>query len=165
MKRLFLCAVLVLAAHPVWAQSPASPKDIVQRLYKPYLDDPRAERTDTPGSMDAVLAQASKSLAKAIQSEFDCQTREEGVCNVDFDILINAQDWSLKKFAIAEKSRSGGKAVVVASFDNMGPMGVRFTFIQEGGTWKIDEMEGGEPKGSKFTVGWRLTEMLEPTAE
>lgn len=162
MMRLFFCAILLLIGAPAFAQAPASPREIVQKLYKPYLDDPRAERTEAPGSMDAVLAQASRSLSKAIEEEFACQKREEGVCNVDFDILINAQDWSLSKFAIIDLGGSGDKSMILAKFDNMGPSGVRFTFIQEGGAWKIDDMEGVLPEGKKIQVGWRLTEMLAP---
>lgn len=118
------------------AETLSSPQQIVAALYVPYLSDPQAEKlSGTPNSLDAIAARASGSLRKAIQKERACE-RREGICHIDFDIIICGQDWDLSDFHLAAsqdvtvKFRNGDQRAVV-----------RYLFVKEDSAWKIDEVE------------------------
>ena len=117
-----------------------SPKQIVNNLYKPYLADPHAENDHTPESLGAIYMDASSGLKQAIDKEKACEQREKGICNIDSDLIINAQDWDLSSFSLKE-NRQKNHSVVHAKFLNGGQNIVSYIFVQEKGQWKIDDVE------------------------
>lgn len=142
---LFTVSLTLLASSPVLAASVASPRDIVEKLYAPYLADPHAEESDTPSALDAIRPKASKALRHAIHRNDVCERQEEGVCHIDFDIIIDAQDWDISHFSAADgEDQSTGLPIVTARFTNGYPREVRYYFISEEGAWKIDEIEASQ---------------------
>jgi Protein of unknown function (DUF3828) len=136
-------AVLValsVSTISILAVPQTSPKQIVEALYKPYLADPHAEKSGSPGALDLILPYASKSLQSAIHKNEECERREQGICNIDFDIIINAQDWDLSNFT-HQKETKNQLPVVRAIFSNGGKNKVSYFFIREQGDWRIDDVE------------------------
>lgn len=125
-----------------------SPRQIVDALYAPYLHAPPSDSVQTPDPLDSIATFASDSLGKAIQKNRACEEREEGICAIDFDILICGQDWDITHFRSTLSGDKTAKPIVRATFDNMGqPASVSFLFIRESGTWRIDDVIATCPDG------------------
>ncbi|MBO9666066.1 MAG: hypothetical protein J7501_04575, partial [Bdellovibrio sp.] len=99
-----------------------------------------AENLGGPSALDLILPYASKSLKSAIQKNAECERREQGICAIDFDIIINGQDWNLSRFDLSNGVKNS-LPVVSATFYNGGRNKVNYFFVNEKGTWKIDEIE------------------------
>ncbi len=137
MISLLLALLAVGAVHPA-----TTPHAIVQALYAPYLANPHANSgAPSPDDETEIRDYASKSLKRAIDADRACEKREQGICNLDFDMVIAGQDWDISKFAIADGPATAMAQVVRATFDNGGPVEVRFFFVRENGAWKIDDVE------------------------
>jgi len=141
MRLLILVVCLLLSyTDAALAAVSTSPKQIVETLYKPYLDDPHAQKLGGPGALDLILPYASQSLKAAIHRNEECERREQGICYIDFDIIINAQDWNLSNFALHEDTKNS-LPIINATFINGGKNKVTYFFVREHDDWKIDEIE------------------------
>lgn len=149
-----LCLYILFLFAPIWilAHAPAgnaaeklssasTPLKMVSDLYAPYLKDPHAESQESPpNELDAILKQASKNLSLAIHKNDDCERRAKGPCNIDFDIVIDGQDWDLSDLSFEEKELPNEKYVVDANFLNGTRSKVSYLFIRERNRWKIDDV-------------------------
>ena len=87
--------------------------------------------------------------------------RDHGICGLDFDILIDGQDWDLANFSLQQKQIKK-HSNVAAHFTNLGGWQKNiFTFVSEKGKWKIDDIEAFDDngKGKSESIG-KLKEML-----
>ena len=134
-----ILAAAMVAAAPM----PTTPHAIVQVLYAPYLADPHANNgSHTPDSEDMVRRYASKSLKAAIDFDKACEKREQGICNLDSDVLIDGQDWDISQLAITDAPATPDRQVVLVTFINDHTRcRVTFNFVREAGAWKIDDVE------------------------
>ncbi len=81
-----------------------------------------------------------KTLADFIWNELNSNSDEAGV--LDFDVLYNAQDFDIKKFAVSEPKITGEKAEVTASFENFGEkQNIIFLMVKSGNSWKISDIK------------------------
>ena len=138
---------ILAVAATIMSAAPTTPHAIVQALYAPYLADPHANSgKNVPDDETEIRDYATKSLKHAIDADRACEKREQGICNLDFDMVIAGQDWDISKFAIADGTATAEKQVIHATFENGGPVEVRFFFVREHGAWKIDDVEDLRPK-------------------
>lgn len=162
---LFVSSIIGLNAFAA-PNTPETPLEIVQGLYKPYLDDPHAEKTDTPDSVSLILPHASTSLKTALEKSQSCQAEDDGICGIDFDIIINAQDWDisdfkLKEIALKPDDARTTKPAIDATFINGEKNLVRYIFMQEQGEWKIADIEATRfDKAGKVEHWNSLTSLL-----
>lgn len=165
---LFITFIFTLTGYAAIAapNETKTPLQIVQQLYQPYLDDPNAEKSDSPDALSLIIPHASPSLKTAIEKEQTCQKQEGGLCGVDFDIIVNAQDWSISHFKLKEiflkpDDARTTKPAIDATFINGGKNLVRYSFVEENGQWKIDDIQttrfNKSGKIESFTV---LTSLL-----
>ena len=150
MKKIILYIICIFSLIGMSAfatpNAPKTPLEIIQDLYQPYLDDPHAEKTNSPDALNLILLNASTSLKLAIEKEQACQKQEEGICGIDFDIIINAQDWDISNFKLKEINLKRDDILkngpgVDATFVNGGKNLVRYSFVQENGEWKIENVQ------------------------
>lgn len=164
---LFLSAVsvalIVSSSSVACAAGITSPKQVVEKLYAPYLADPHAEEIAEVAALDLIRPYASKALKHAIHRNKVCERQEQGICAIDFDVIVNGQDWDLSGFALAEdESTETALPIIRASFLNTGTKSeVDYYFISEDGAWKIDEIETRhiQKKGRQSAV-FKLKEAL-----
>ena len=140
------------------------PEAIITALYKPYSSDSLDEQTGIKqvSALDAILPHASQTLAKLISNELACQKREQGICTIDSDIIINGQDWKLSNFSLDQKQIDANKVIIIAHFMNMDTANaVTYSMIKEGNQWHIDNVQADrlKPDGSVAT-SWNLKAML-----
>ncbi len=131
--------MLLANSVSILAADETSPRQIVEALYKPYLADLHAKKPTGSSALDLILPYASKSLQTAIQKNQECEQHTHEICNIDFDIIINAQDWDLSNFAIQEESQKS-LPIVSAIFSNGEKNKVSYFFVHEENAWKIDDI-------------------------
>lgn len=139
-------AVVAHAEAPAKA-SPAhemAPEYIVRLLYADYMSgkgDPKQS------AEDKIRRYATRSLQNAIDENDRCEKNSGEVCAIDSDYIIAGQDWGkLLDFKI-ERSTVGEALILRARFREQGmgpaPQVVQYTFLKEGGIWKIDDVADG----------------------
>lgn len=150
-----LLSALLVSTLPVAADELG---DRVRDLYRPY----EKEGTDAPDASKVLKPIASKRLRDLLVKDEACTKRTESVCNLGHDPIVNGQDYKITKVGISSADIQGDKAKVTARFLNMGGKHEnRYDFIQEGGAWKLDDIEALQPKDYR----WRLTALLSPKAK
>jgi Protein of unknown function (DUF3828) len=102
----------------------------------------------------------SKSLV-ALWAKANAHTPKGDVGPVDFDPVTNSQDPDVKSFKIDAEKLEADKAtiaVTVAGHRNdrkPGDQIVRYEFVREAGSWKIDDI-----KGASDGEAWSIRKML-----
>jgi hypothetical protein len=134
------------APAPGRAAPPESdPAATIAALYRAYQgkEDPNVPQTAY-----------SARLRKLFDADRKATTDGE-VGRLDFDPIINGQDWELKRLSIKEMKHDGDQALVRATFMNMNsPEDLRFSLVREGGRWVIDEIV------SETKPQWTLSKIL-----
>lgn len=147
MGRLTLVALLwaALAAGAFAAPVFDDPKGLIEYAYAPYEngtfpDDPTELYSPTLRQLWADMAARSEAADEPI---------------IDFDPLLNAQDFELSDLIIADPVVKGDSAEVVVSFSNFGePQELHFYLVRRAEGWKIDDIE------AMGANSWRLSELL-----
>ena len=102
----------------------------------------------------------SKSLV-ALWAKADAQTPKDEVGAIDFDLVTNSQDPDVKSFTLATEKLDADKATIAVTLtghraerENPADQVIRYDFVREANTWKIDDIRGaidGKP--------WSLREL------
>ncbi len=121
------------AATPVAPLAEA--EALVRELYAPYL----AGGGGGPG------LERSGQLTASFQTLWDQDARlaetRDGPGPISFDVVVNAQDWSVSDLELAA-TRDGTHATVVATFKNYEtPVTVTWELLLEGQRWKVDNVK------------------------
>jgi Protein of unknown function (DUF3828) len=151
---------LGLAATAVAAQvdARAEPAVWLKQIYAAYQ---RAQGSDNKLSADVstdlVERRASRALAALFKRDADCSRKSNEICALDWDFVIDGQDWEISQVKVGATAVAGAKATVTVSFINMKTPCVNvYYFVRENGDWKVDDIET-RPKGEKPT---RIAQML-----
>jgi hypothetical protein len=77
------------------------------------------------------------------------------VGRLDFDPIINGQDWKIADLSVTLVSQAQDKAVVEATFNNLGEAeDLRYDLVHGGGRWLIDEIQ------SMTKPRWTMSKIL-----
>ena len=149
MQRLFVVAALLLGSVAAAVAAPVfdDPRGVIEYAYAPYIheDDP------FPDDPSEIYSPTLKQL----WDEAAAKSEESEAPILDFDPIINGQDYEITDFLIADPVVEGDAATVAVSFSNFGePQELHFELIRRAEGWKIDDIEAiGE-------APWRLSELL-----
>ena len=127
--------VLAACSGPAAGNDPVA---LVEGLYQPYLHNQNPKLLEEA----APLTDELRGLMK--QARDLSEQRDEPNAVVDFDPIVDAQDWQITdlKVELAEPIE-GDHASVRATFKNMGEEVTQtFTLLKQGGGWRIDNIEG-----------------------
>ena len=128
-----------------------APEQIVREIYMPYLEQ--------DGAVDFtahILPYASRRLRGLIAQDESCKAHAQGICRLDFDPIVNGQDWKIALLQIiAGTQTKQGTILVEARFANLDvTMKITFSFIREEGLWVVDDIaSAGDPR-------WSLADLL-----
>lgn len=150
---------LVLAATPVAAQvdARADPAVWLKQIYAAYQRAQGDDKLSADVSTDLVERRASRALAALFKRDADCSRKSNEICALDWDFIIDGQDWEISQVKVGATAVAGDKATVTVSFNNMKTPCVNvYYFVREDGDWKVDDIET-RPKGEKPT---RIAQML-----
>ncbi|TWB46873.1 hypothetical protein FBZ92_14218 [Nitrospirillum viridazoti] len=135
------------------------PQAIVEALYRPYLADPHAEKDTNIDSVAQVRRHATPALTRLLDADRACEKRTQGICALDFDIIIDGQDWDLSGFGLQAET-SGDTATVTARFSNLGPRVLAYHFVRTGGRWLIDDLVILKDDAGAADHPWSLKDTL-----
>ena len=148
-RRFLLAACFALCfAGSAAAQKQADPVAYIQSIYHAFMTLPS----------DKVPAFESLPLSPRLRALVDADRKEakgeEG--RLDFDPIINAQDWKLSALKVTLVSRNGDSAVVDAEFHNIDTdEHIRFLLVRQQGKWAIDEIQALQ------AMRWTLSKILQ----
>lgn len=140
MKASFLTLVLVSGFLGTFAfcaehsESVSSPVALVRELYR--IHETKADPFAQP------KASLSKYFDKTLLSLYVKDASGDGVGNLDFDPLYDAQDFDIKELSVALMSQQKASAEVAASFKNMGK-NEKIVFSLSAGEhgWRISDIK------------------------
>ncbi len=123
-------AIALGAAAPLHQQADADPVSLITAIYRTY-------ELNTPALPHI--------YSKRLQALIDKDARETPkgeVGRIDWDMLVDGQDWQLSGLKIALLSKSATRAEVRATFKNHGdPNTMLFDLVLQGGHWRIDDIQ------------------------
>ena len=140
------------AAAGSWAAGEKSPAEVTTAIYQIYAGPKGDYQT---GNLDdkRVAAYLSKSLRAALKAmEARSKTLDEPI--LDFDPVTDSQDPQVEKLAIAPE---GDAAAVATFFSGEVKHVVRYSFVRDGATWKVDDISGGAGDDK-----WDLRDIIKP---
>jgi hypothetical protein len=137
---LYCLIVLVLAfglgAAPPLAQVDGDPVTLIQALYKTYTAIGPGE-DGSPG-LDGIYSKRLQALVDKDAKE----TPEGEVGRIDWDVIVDGQDWQLTGLDITPVSKQEARAEVRAKFKNFDEKrDILYTLVLEDGHWRIDDIE------------------------
>jgi hypothetical protein len=123
------------------APQETSPEDAVRALYSPYL--PGGDERKSAFDNEAERAKRfTASLTKELKAYFARQEKAGEPGGLDFDPIVNGQDYKIGQLEVrADKTVPGKTAVVIAEFKNFDESArLKFKLAFEGGVWKVDDI-------------------------
>ena len=144
---LFAVGLMIVACAMLSAQTSVStPDGLVKDLYR--VHNQKHSPFFQTRSRALVDKYFEKSLANLIWKDARTSKGEVGV--IDGDPLYDAQDMEIKKFAIAKPRYEEGRAMVDATFENLGQKKTITYIVVKGPTgWRIGDIVYGEGRTLK----------------
>jgi hypothetical protein len=142
-RRITIAVLLALWAGAASAQTQADPVAYVRAIYRVQVNLP----------YDKVPAWYSWAFSPRLRALIDADRKEAHgeIGRIEFDPIIDAQDYQLSDVTVSWVSRSADHAVVDALFRNIDrEQQIRYDFVRVRGRWLIDEMR--EMKGQRWTL-------------
>jgi Protein of unknown function (DUF3828) len=126
----------------------ADPVSTVEPLYAPYVagENPPMDLLEKA----PWTAETRELLRRALELS---NQRNEPLPAIDFDPIVDGQDWEITDVAVAlTEEPADGKAEVTASFKNFGEnVSLIYELKEEGGGWRVDNIRGAH---------WTLRQLL-----
>ncbi len=127
------------------AETFRTPEALIEALYAPYLAD------GDPSERDTFFSDGLTRLFEA-----DAQASQGEVGAIDFDPVVNGQDFDIENLRFGEAEITGPSAVVTVHFDNLSvPVTLRYALTDEDGNWQVDDIESIEGDNQ-----WKLSEIF-----
>jgi len=157
---LFSALAIGSAAAQVDAHEP-DPVKWLRSVYDLYLKSEGTD-TETNADYDLVIARASKQLAALFKKNKDCEVKAGGICALDWDFVIDGQDYRLKNVRVGKFVAKGDRGTVTVSFINMSNSCANvYDFVREDGEWKVDDIETRSGKDKAISIAKLLRDFKE----
>ena len=129
MKRMALA--LMLFALPGTAVAANGPKETIEALYVPYLNQ----------AISFDSRPIYQSVGLNLLYEQDRKDAGGEVGRIDFDPYIQGQDWDTKHVEVTSVDQLGGTARATVELDNFGKeIHLTFAMVLEREGWKVDDV-------------------------
>ncbi len=132
---LVILPIALGAAAPL-EQVDGNPVTLITALYRSYTDIGHGE--DTMPGLPGVYSKRLQALVDKDEKE----TPEGEVGRLDWDAVVDGQDWELTALGIMPVSQDAAQAEIRASFKNFGePRDILYSLVLEDGHWRIDDIQ------------------------
>ena len=127
-----------------------SPEHFIQRLYKEYLADYQQDKYWLDNK-EKLLQYFDRNLNSLFLRDEKCKEKEQGICNLDFDPIIDAQDYDEKYPTNVDVKvvNSEFPVKVKVVFTNMGPRTLIYEIKKTKKGWRISDIIYPEGKSLK----------------
>jgi hypothetical protein len=130
----------------------SSPEDFIRSVYR--FHQPWKEQPDWFGDKRTLSKYFDKELTALFIKDDECQKREQGVCNLDFDPIYNAQDFGEEPINLQIAAVTGEPDLFNVTFTNLGTRTLVYKLTNTPGGWRISDI--------KYPEGPSLKEILSP---
>ena len=152
MKRKLLLALITLqlVVAICFAAGKQTPESFLQSLYLSE-HNPMTKKEIDFTKRESLTKYFGSELTDLFIKDFECQKREQGVCNLDFDPILDAQDF--EKTTNLKVSRVKGEASQFkVTFTNLGTRTLIYKLKKTENGWRISDI--------KYPEGPSLKELL-----
>lgn len=137
----FMAALLASGAEAQVKPTEPDPVVWLKQVYDLYQRAQTNKKLERQATIDLVERRSSKALAALFKKDADCSKKEQGVCALDWDFVVDGQDYKLSNVQVAPAQIDGDKATVVVTFKNMTENCRNvYSFVKEDGLWKVDDV-------------------------
>ena len=152
MKRIFLLGFpFILAFSICFGGTTETPEAFIQKIYmsdhkpmsKPEIDFTKRE---------SLTSYFDGALTDLFIIDFESQKKEQGVCNLDFDPIYDAQDFDEETKDLKIVNMSGQPNVINVTFTNLGTRTLIYNLKKTPKGWRISAI--------KYPEGPSLKELL-----
>jgi hypothetical protein len=149
--RSLLVAILFTSAACFGADTnPTSPEDFIRSVYR--FDQPWTKQRDWFGDKPTLSKYFDKELTALFMKDAECQKREGGVCNLEFDPIYAAQDFEKKPANLQIAAVKGDPDWFNVTFTNLGTRTLVYKITKTPNGWRISDI--------KYPEGVALKEIL-----
>ena len=127
-----------------------SPEDFIRSVYR--FHRPWGKQVDWFGDKRTLSKYFDKELTGLFIKDDECQKREHGICNLDFDPIYDAQDFDEKTINFQIAAVVGQPDVFNVTFTNLGTRTLVYRLTNTPSGWRISDI--------KYPEGPSLKEIL-----
>ena len=146
---LFISLVFTSAACFAGDTKESSPEDFIRSLYR--FHQPGKETPDWFDDKQTLLKYFDKELTALFIKDDECVKREQGVCNLDFDPIYDAQDFE-KETTNLKIAAADQPDLFKVTFTNLGTRSLIYRLTNTANGWRISDI--------KYPEGPTLKEIL-----
>ena len=147
---------------PVAAEEP---RDVVDTLYKTAIAELKKTKGTSPFYNRTVREKYFSKNFDLLITAAETKAAHAGDAILDFDPISAAQDAEMQKVTLKTDVLEPGKAVVSAAFLNhKQPTVVTYDFVQEDGSWRVNDIKGTTEKEAWSVRKILRTSGKQPTA-
>lgn len=113
----------------------------LRQVYDLYQRAEKNPALSGNANFELVQKRASKALTALLKKDADCSRGSQGVCALDWDFVVDGQDYQLSNVNVEQTVVNGDKANVTVTFKNFDADCKNvYAFVREGGQWKVDDV-------------------------
>jgi Protein of unknown function (DUF3828) len=156
-SRNVLCLSLVLCSAVCFGDNSkrSTAEEFIRALYRFY--QPWKEHSYWLDNKEMLSKYFDKELTALFLKDDECTKREQGVCNLDFDPIYDAQDFDKETKDLKIVSVSGQPNVFNVTFTNLGTRTLIYNLKKTPKGWRISDI--------KYSEGPSLEEILSREVE
>ena len=128
----------------------SSPEDFIRSVYD--FHQPGKETPDWFGDKQTLSKYFDKELTALFLKDDECAKREQGVCNLDFDPIYDAQDFEKETTNLQIAAVAGQPDLFKVTFTNIGTRTLVYRLMDTRSGWRISDI--------KYPEGPSLKEIL-----
>ena len=147
---LFISVVLASSVCFGADDKKASPEDFLRSLYR--FHQPGKDTPDWFSDKRTLSKYFDKELTALFIKDAECATREQGVCNLDFDPIYDAQDFDKETTNLQVAATAGQPDSFDVTFTNLGTRTLVYKLTNTPDGWRISDI--------KYPEGPSLKEIL-----
>ena len=128
----------------------SAPEDLIRSLYR--FHQPWKKRITWFGDKRTLSKYFDRELTALFLKDAKCEKQQEGVCNLDFDPIYDAQDFDEKPIHLQITAVAGQPDSFKVTFSNLGPRALVYRLTNAPSGWRISDI--------KYAEGISLKELL-----
>ena len=130
-----------------------SPEDFLGSLYR--FHQPWTEQRGWWDNKQTLSKYFDKELTALFLKDAECQKREQGVCNLDFDPIYDAQDFE-KTTNLQITAVAGQPDLFKVTFTNLGTRTLVYKLTNTPSGWRISDIKYAEGPSLKETLSHEI---------
>jgi|SRR5215469_10370804 len=154
-RALVISLVFTSAACFGGDEKKSSPEDFIRALY--HFHQPGKDTPDWFADKQTLSKYFDKELTALFIKDDECVKREQGVCNLDFDPIYDAQDFDKETTNLQIAAVEGQPDSFNVTFTNLGTRTLVYKLTNTPGGWRISDI--------KYSEGPSLKEILSQEIE